>query len=123
MLIILIKSSLIYKALGLRLRRRVKPKFSCSLPNSYESFVDIMLYGIDTLSIGDIKDVLQSKELKRMVSSSIESSSNSGLIFTKGGSKERNGSNKMKPYAKLKSRGPRCYHCKELRHIRCDCPQ
>ena len=78
----------------------------CSLPNSYESFVDTMLYGRDTLSVGDIKDALQSKELKRMVSGSIESSLDSGLIFTKGRSKERNGGNKMKPYSKSKSRGP-----------------
>ena len=82
-----------------------------------------MLYGRDILSIGDVKDPLQSKELKRMVLGSIESNSDSGLVVIRGESKERNGGNKMKSRSKLKSRGPRCFHYKELRHIRCDCPQ
>ena len=94
----------------------------CSLSNSYENFVDSMLYGRDTLSVGDVKDVLQSKELKRMVSGSIESNSDSGLIVTRDRSKERNGGNKMKSRSKSKSRRPRCYHCKEIGHIRRDCP-
>ena len=81
-----------------------------------------MLYGRDTFSIGDIKDVLQSKKLKRMVSGSIESSSYSGLTITRGKIKERNGGNKMKSRLKSKSRGPRCYHYKDLGHIRRDCP-
>ena len=94
----------------------------CSLPNSYENFVDTMLYGRDTFSIGDVKDVLQSKKLKRMVSSSIESNSYSGLTVTRFKSKERKGGNKMKSRLKSKSRGPRCYHYEDLGHIRRDCP-
>ena len=45
----------------------------CFLPNLSKNFVDNMLYERDTLFVGDVKDALQSKELKRMVSSSIES--------------------------------------------------
>ena len=94
----------------------------CSLLNSYEIFANTMLYGRDTLSVGDVKDALQSNELKRMVSCSIESSSDSVLAVIRGKTKERNGGNKMKACLKSKFKGPRCYHYKELGHTRRDCP-
>ena len=53
-----------------------------------------MLYGRYTLSVGDVKVVLQSKELKMMVSSFIENKLDPGLVVTRAMSKERNGGNK-----------------------------
>ncbi|KAI4311141.1 hypothetical protein MLD38_036060 [Melastoma candidum] len=95
----------------------------CYLPSSYENFVDTMLYGRETISVSDVKDALQSKELKKKVSESYEGGSESGLVISRGRNKERGGGKKGKSRSKSNSKGPRCYHCKESGHFRRDCPQ
>ena len=55
-----------------------------SLPKSYESFVDIIMYGRDEISVNNVKDALLSKELKRLTSSSGEDRVESGLIVSRG---------------------------------------
>ncbi|KAI4379947.1 hypothetical protein MLD38_006183 [Melastoma candidum] len=71
----------------------------------------------------DVKDALQSKELKKKVSESYEGGSESGLVVSRGRNKERDGGRKGKSRSKSKSKGPRCYHCKEPGHFRRDWPQ
>jgi len=95
----------------------------CSLPKSYENFIDTMLYGRDSITVNNVKDSLQSKELKRRVSSS--NGDDAGLIVSRGRSMERGNSSKghTRSNSLSKSKKVRCYKCKEVGHIRKNCPQ
>ncbi|GKD86759.1 retrovirus-related pol polyprotein from transposon TNT 1-94 [Tanacetum coccineum] len=93
----------------------------CSLPGSYENFVDTMLYGRTTISVNDMKDALLSKELKRKVYG--DKGSSSGLFAGRGRSQERNNGNERSRSKSRNSSKVKCYRCKEKGHIKRDCPQ
>ena len=55
-----------------------------------KNFVDIMMYSRDSISINDVKDALQSKELYKLVSGSREGNMETRLIVSSGRSMEQN---------------------------------
>nr|GEX70564.1 retrovirus-related Pol polyprotein from transposon TNT 1-94 [Tanacetum cinerariifolium] len=83
----------------------------CSLPGSYENFVDTMLYGRTTISVNDVKDALLSKELKRKVSG--DEGSGSGLFTCRGRSQENNNRNERSRFKSRNFGKVKCYRCKE----------
>ena len=95
----------------------------CSIPKSYENFINTMLYGKDNIIVNNVKDSLQSNELKRRDSSS--NGDDAGLIVSRGRSMERGNSSKdhMRSNSLSKSKKVRCYKCKKVGHIRKNFPQ
>ena len=52
----------------------------CSLPPAYETFVDTLLYGKDSISMEDVSNALKSKELKGTFSDMKEASHGEDLL-------------------------------------------
>jgi hypothetical protein len=55
----------------------------CSLPDSFDNFVNSMLYGRDTISLADVKSALNSIELRTKLNSKGSDNQSEGL-FVKG---------------------------------------
>lgn len=56
----------------------------CSMSDSHENFVDTMLYSGDNLSVSDVKDVMQLKNLKRKLLVSNEDGSELDSTVSRG---------------------------------------
>ncbi|KAF7833259.1 Retrovirus-related Pol polyprotein from transposon TNT 1-94 [Senna tora] len=95
----------------------------CSLPHSYEHFVDIMLYGREALTMEDVKASLNSRELKRRVSENWSENQAEGL-FGRGRNKERSfGNNRGKSRSKSEFWKGICHYCKKEGHWKAECPK
>ena len=98
------------KGVGVKLEEDDQAMFLLySVSRSYKSFVDIITYCKDDISINGVKNVMLPKELKRLTSSSGRDSVESKLTVNKG--------NKME-----KNHGLRCYHYKKIGHLKRTCP-
>ncbi|KAH9658981.1 hypothetical protein KPL70_023688 [Citrus sinensis] len=94
-----------------------------SLPESHEHFVDTLLYGRQTLSLKDVKDALESKDLKKRAE--LKYQSNTEGLVAKGkpekkyNKQKKNNSQKDKAEKKKKKR--KCYFCQKEGHYIKDC--
>lgn len=107
--------------------------FLCSLPNSYDSIRDQILYGIDSIGMDDITFILLSKDLLKK--SRMESNGQSeSLVVSRGRSikhghsgGDASGSGRRKSKGRSKSRsgnkGIQCRYCKDFGHFKWDCPK
>lgn len=85
----------------------------CSLPHSFENFVDTMLYGREAISLEDVKAALSSRELKKKVSENLND--NQELSLAVRGREERN--------SRSKSRKGKCNYCHKEGHWKPECPK
>lgn len=97
----------------------------CFLPNSYENFIDNMMYGHEILTMEEVKVVLNSKELNKKVSES-KSYGLTESLFARGRTKTRNqdrGRSKSRSKSKFRLRTFKCYQCNKEEHLIRDCPK
>ena len=97
----------------------------CSLPPSYETFVDTLLYGKDSILLDDVSNSLKSKELKKNFSDNRDRSLGEGLL-SRGRTQSRksfSSKKKSKARSKFRMKKTNCFECRERRHYRRDCPK
>ena len=91
----------------------------CSLPSSYEHFIDTMMYGREDLTLNEVKAALHSKELKKRVSDSRSEGSAEGL-FVRGRTERQNQNGergRSKSKSKVKPGKYKCFHCHKEGHM------
>ena len=89
----------------------------CSLPPSFEHFVNTMLYGFgrDSISIDDVKDALNFNELKKKVSKNWGNNQADGIVARSRSNENGSSSNRSK------SRSGKCHYCKKEGHWKKEC--
>ncbi|KAF3643363.1 hypothetical protein FXO38_20632 [Capsicum annuum] len=89
----------------------------CSLPTSYTTFRDIILYNCDNLTIDEVYDALFSKEKMKHLMNGSETQGY-GLIIPEERTRERNSEGDDRNRSKSKNRNKTCNQCKKKGHIK-----
>src|SRR3954465_981800 len=87
----------------------------CSLPKSYNTFVDTLLYGKDSISLDDVSSSLKSRELKKSFPDVQDVPAAEGLMA-------RGSTQKKNKKFQGRSKEVSCFACLEKGHYRKDCP-
>ncbi|KAH9743695.1 hypothetical protein KPL70_003390 [Citrus sinensis] len=94
-----------------------------SLPDSYEHFVDTLLYGRQTLTLKDVKNALESKDLKKRADGK-DQITGDGLVAKakteKKMYKDKKNKNQKEKTDKMKKKR-KCYFCQKEGHYIKDC--
>lgn len=91
----------------------------CSLPPSYVTFRDTILYSRDTLTAEDVYDALLSKEKMRYLAGG--SGNHAEGLVVGGRNQDKNLGKNMRCRSKSKHDEKTCHYCKNKGHIRADC--
>ncbi|KAI3727129.1 hypothetical protein L1987_66938 [Smallanthus sonchifolius] len=93
--------------------------FLASLPQSYEHFVDTLMYGRESLSMEEVLATMNSKELKKRGDQREEMSEG---LFVRGRPEQRNYKSKEKSRSKSKFKR-KCFVCSSEKHLKRDCQE
>lgn len=93
-----------------------------SLPKSYETFVDILKHGRETLSLEDVIGALNSKDLQRK-NEQKEQSGDSLIVRGRTDKRDQKGKSRTRSKSKNGKKIIKCYYCHEEGHIRRLCPK
>ncbi|GJW82059.1 retrovirus-related pol polyprotein from transposon TNT 1-94, partial [Tanacetum coccineum] len=93
-----------------------------SLPSLYDNFVEILLYGRESLTLEDVLSSLNSQELKKRT----DAKDNGDGLFVRGRSDHRGNQGCGSLRSKSKGKGTyklKCYICYSEDHLKKDCPK
>jgi hypothetical protein len=91
----------------------------CSLPSSYDTFRDTIMYSRDTLSLSEVYEALYSKARMKLLVTGSESQGEG--LFVRGRTQEKNFGIENRGRSKSKYKNKFCNYCKKKGHTKSEC--